>query len=418
MLALFGEKNVRLFPVKHGISEIVAPISVDYEDFFKNYSSNASSIILNSSYVDFSLNYMQKVLIFESLESLRCKRKILKENERAEIVKKKKFAIFSRGDFCIQNTVINDLKMFDKITRNTGVRDVFVIEQAICELCKSVVEINDDTWWLYVAEHKSGGIKITAGLGNGIAYSRLFFDVNETERKIKETLRFLAREGLDESVKIISFMNGIFIDDIEILTPTMPQPDIETALVDIIKNQKKNMVPVFSKDNDLRRFLSDKNTVISVFLSVCMAICCLFLWHCYDASAALKNAIQIEKNKLNIFVKDASRTLFTRIKEDNFDSIDQFIEVVSKMRDPLVLLEKVSKILNGRNIDELQIDSEGTFARFKIAVDASELSELMRISKDQKNGIRLKILTKENEDIFENFKGNEKYGVEVCVKMS
>lgn len=429
MLALLGEKNVRLFPDKAGITGIVAPFSVDYDDFFENYSNNISAVILDLSCVDFSLDYMKGALIFEALESLRCKHKILKENERADIVRKEKLRLFSRSDFCIQNTVMNNPRLFQRIIQNPKIRDVFVIDQAICELCKSaaseaVDKIRDDTWWLYVAEHKSGGIKITAGRGNGIAYSRLFFDANETERKIKETLRFLAREGLDESVKIISFMHDISLDglDLEVVNPVMPQSDIEITLVDIIKDKSKNLAPIFSKDNDCRRFLAEKNTLISGILAACIAACGLFLWNFYNASADLRNVIQIEKDKLNIFIKDASKTFFARVREDNFDSVKRFAEIASKMRNPLVLLQKVSKILKGRNIDEVQIDEEGSRARFKVVLDASELRELKELAKDPENGVELRLLSSEGDESGEDLQENppeehQKYGAEICVKM-
>lgn len=417
MLALLGERSTRLFPAKSGISRIVAPFSVDYESFFENYYRNVSSVILDRSCVDFSLDHMKGVLIFEVLESLRCKRKLLEANEKATIVKKEK--IFSRGNFSIQNVAINDLQLFQKIVKNTSIRDVFMIEQAICELCKSVAEINDKTWWLYVAEHKSGGIKITAGLGNGVVYSRSFFNVDETERKIKGTLKYLVREGIDENVKIISFIkNDISIDGVEILTPVIPQLDLEIALVDIILNRNKNVVPNFSKDNSFRRFLAEKDTVILSIFATSIAICCLFLWHCYDFSADLKNVIRIEKDKLNIFTKDASKTLFVRVKEDNFEGVKKFVDFFGKIRNPLILLGKISKILKGKDIEELQIEKEGVIVKIKMVLDASELRDLKNMAKDQNYGIELKLLTPENGEIIEDSRENQKYSVEICIKMN
>lgn len=276
MLALLGEKNVRLFPVQ---SEFLTTFSVDHEDFFQNYSRNASTIILDLTCVDFSLDFTKGAFLFEVFESLRCRQKILAPNEKARIVKQQKFPLFSRSDFYIQNISINDLSLFQKIAKSKKIIDVFLIEQAICELCKSVTNIDDKTWWLYIAEHKSGGIKITAGRGNGIAYSRLFWKVEESEKKIRETIKFLIREGLDKNVKIISFINDIFIDDLEILFPSMSQSDLEIALVDIILNPKsaeRKIDPIFSKNNNFRRFLAAKNSIILSILCILILTCGIF----------------------------------------------------------------------------------------------------------------------------------------------
>lgn len=451
MLALVGEQNVRLFPAR---SELASPHSVDSEDFFENYSRNTSAIILDLTCVDFYLDHVRDTFIFEALKSLKCKRKILAPNEKADIVKKEGFSLFSKSDFYIQNVSINDLRLFRRISKIPQIIDVFLIEQAICELCKSITKIDDKTWWLYVAKHKSGYAKITAGIGNGIAYSRSFFEIEQTDQKIQETIKFLTRDGLDKNLKIISFVDDISIPNFEIISPTIPPSDIEITLADIISNKTKNypaITPQFSKDNNFRRFLALKYSAISGILIILILTFCSFIWHYYNTSADLKNAIQIEKDKLNIFVKDSSKNISMRIQQDNFNSIKTFIEIAEKFQNPIDLMQKISRtILKEKRIDKLQIERENEeiVARFKTVLSSEDLKPLSAIADIPESRISLKVLdtstlnhptenssqiywdtedreyTKNNND-GNNTNDNEddlpkspKYEVEICVKMN
>ena len=96
MLALIGEKNVKLFPSE---SEIVPSICISYDEFFETYHKNTNQIILDRSCVDFSLDYLKNSNIYNALKSLQCKKKILAENEIAHLINKEKFSLLSKDNF-------------------------------------------------------------------------------------------------------------------------------------------------------------------------------------------------------------------------------------------------------------------------------------------------------------------------------
>ena len=85
MRALLGEKNVKLFPSELGITP---PICVNYDEFFETYHKNTLQIILDRSCVDFSLDHLRNSNIYNALESLQCKKKILTDNEIAYLINK------------------------------------------------------------------------------------------------------------------------------------------------------------------------------------------------------------------------------------------------------------------------------------------------------------------------------------------
>ena len=120
--------------------------------------------------------------------------------------------------------------------------------------------------------HNYDDLKIVAGIGNGIVYSRLFSDLNETERKVIETIRFLTREGLKDDIKIVSFVDDLYIENVNIINPLLTKSDIETTLVELIANDKK-IKPQFSKDNYIKKFFCDYHNEILTFLAVCSFIC-------------------------------------------------------------------------------------------------------------------------------------------------
>ena len=403
MLALIGEKNVKLFPSE---SEIVPSIFVSYDEFFETYHKNTNQIILDRSCVDFSLDYLKNSNIYNALKSLQCKKKILAENEIAHLINKEKFSLLSKDNFYIQTCVINDKSLFQKIIK----KEIFLIEHAIYKLCKSVIEINDTTWWLYVAEHKSSGVKIVAGIGNGIVYSRLFSDLNETERKVIETIRFLTREGLKDDIKIISFVDDLYIENVNIINPFLTKSDIETTLVELIANDKK-IKPQFSKDNYIRKFFCDYHNEILTFLAVCSFICFILLCYLYDETARLKNSIEIEKDKLNIFVRDKSRTFSARINCKNIDEIRKFTEISQQMQNPICLIEKIAKILNKQKAEKISIEKD--IAKIICSVNEQQFYLLKKMKSIEIKRIDLR----ENE--YEDLDDSEetKYGVEICIKI-
>lgn len=403
MLALLGEKNVKLFPSESGIT---SPICVNYNEFFETYHKNTTQIILDRSCVDFSLDHLKNSNIYNALESLQCKKKILTDNEIAYLINKEKFFLLSKDDFYVQTCVINDKSLFQEIIKNK----IFLIEHAICKLCKSVTEINDTTWWLYIAEHKSSGVKIVAGIGDGIVYSRLFSEPNEAERKVIETIRFLTREGLNKDIKIVSFLDDLYIDNLNIINPILTKRDIETTLVELIINDKK-IKPQFSKDNYIKKFICDYHHEILALLAICSFVSFVLLCYLHNETIYLKNSIEIEKGKLNIFVKDKSRTFSAKINCKNRDEIHRFTELSQQMKSPIHLIEKIFKILNQQKAEKISI--EENIAKIRCLVNDQQFNLLKKIENTDIK--RIDIRENEYEDLDDS--DEKKYGVEICIKM-
>lgn len=409
MLALIGEKKVRLFYSAPGG---IAPIVVKHDEFFKDYSKNVSKVVLDVSCADFSLDKLKNSSFYDALSSLQCKRKILGENERAFLVSKKHIPLFSKGDFYIQTNAINDIRLYEKIS--TCVDEIFLMEHAICELCKSVINIYDNTWWLYVAEHRSSGMRIVAGLGSGIVYSRSFDEQSETERKIIETIKFLTREGLEKDIKIISFVGDLQLENLNIINPKFGSTDIEVDLVKIIES--KRIARQFSNDNYVRRFLNEHNDRIFYFLIYCFCICVFVLGYLHEEATSLKSYINASESQLYALAKDDSKTLSIKVKQDNLDYAKEFVDVQSQINDPIQNIKIISDFLRKYNVTAEKVFLENDI-KIRCTLSLDKLNELKKFSSDL-----IKIEINELEKINAEYEelddfSDKNCGVEICVKV-
>lgn len=404
MRALLGEENVKLFPARFAL-----PISISYKEFFHNYRKNVSQIILDkSSCVDFSLDNLKNIYAYDAFKSLFCKRKSLEPNEAAYLIKKKKFPLLSKSNFYVQTSIISDVSLFQKVIKASD--GVFLIEHVICKLCKSVTDISEETWWLYIAEHKSSGIKIVAGVGDGIAYSRSFCDSSEIEKKVVETIRFLAREGLNKNVKIISFINNLCIERLNIVNPSHMKNDIENVLIDIIASDK-NIRPQFSSNNCIRRFFHEYNYKICASLIASSLICLASICYLRDKSVILKNDIEIGKKRMSVFVKDKSKNFSAKINCESINAIRSFIDASLQMKNPIRVIEKAFNALNELNIKARQVLIGKYDIKIQCAINDEQLNRLKKTSVNMKK-------ISEGESEYERLDESidRKYDVEICIK--
>ena len=412
MLALIGENKVRLF---YGEEKGNTSVSLTYDEFFRNHSKNISKIVLDRSCIDFSLDKIKSSSFYDAFSSLQCKRKISCENERIFLVNKKHISLFSKNDFFIQTNTINDLQLYKNI--NAIVDEIFLMEYAICELCKTVTVIGDNTWWLYVAEHKSSGIKIVAGLGNGIVYSRLFNERSETERKIIETIKFLTREGLNEDIKIISFCDDLQVENLSIINPGFSSKDIEIDLVQLIES--KRITQKFSKDNYIRRFFNENSNYIFSFLVLCFCICIFSFGYLCDEHASLKSFIRINENQLRLSTKDNSKTLSVEINPDNLDYVKSFVDVQSQINNPVQSIKIISDFLKKYSItaEKVFLENDKNDIKIRCTLSFDQLNKLKKFSSDfMKIEINeLEKINAEYEELDDSFDKN--YGVEICVSL-
>ena len=137
MYTLFGKNTVRNFAIK-------------------KHHKMSCKIIVDRSDIDFSLEHLKNCNFIDAYKILRCKKRVSKSNENIFLIRDNNFTLIKKKDFYIQKNTINNYDFYKKTSSSDG---VFLMENIIAEFCGSITKIDKNTQWLYVAEHKSSGIK-------------------------------------------------------------------------------------------------------------------------------------------------------------------------------------------------------------------------------------------------------------------
>ncbi|MBR1733859.1 MAG: hypothetical protein IJ730_00160 [Alphaproteobacteria bacterium] len=414
MLALFGEKNVKIFHNNSDHNDDF--IIVSHNEFLKSYVKKISAIIVDRSCVDFHLDKIKNTNLYDACRSVQCKKKIANKNEHVNLVFRKYTELFSKEDFCIQTCSITDIDFFNVIT--SAADNIFMIEDIVYEFCKSVTDIGSITWWIYVAEHQSDEIKIIGGFGSGIVYSRLFYKTCDIEKKVLETIKFLTREGLDKNVKIISFVNDFNIEGLNIIKPqkSFDNIDIESKLIKLFMNNDFN--PKFSKDSYIRRYLNENKKEIFLLLMISLCFCIVIFMYLCNREYETKNFITECEKHMDVLVNDTSQTLSVKLNKNNLVNIKKFINIQLQVKDPIEQIKIISDFLKKNNIkaEKVFIDN---YKNIKIGCTLSsyQLNKLKKISTNRMDVTVNKVekIESEYEDLNES--PNKCYGVEICVNM-
>lgn len=411
MLALIGEKNVRIFPTA---TQRIVPFTVTHADFFENFYKNTNSIIVDGSFCEFHLDRLRNINIYEAIECLQCRKKNIDNSESVYIVQEDNslLNVIRSHNFSIQAISFKEQKFFQQISS----RNIYIIENAVCELCKTVTNI--DNWWLYVGQHQSSGLKIVGGFGNGIVYTRCFDDQNEIERKVIETLKFMVREGADEKIKIISFVDDLYIDDLNIYTPQINKKDIEYELIKIIISDR--ISPNFFNNNFMRRFLKKIEQRIIIFLIFIICVLLPFLGHLYDCSVELENDIEAIEEDRYMLLKDKSGGFSAKISKTNMNFIEELAEIFKKIKSPIKTLKKTSDFLIFHKITAEKITFEPSIneIRIKCFISKEKIDEIAKIKTNDAE-VTTNVMSKSENEYEELNDDNyqKKYGAEVCIKM-
>jgi hypothetical protein len=415
MYAFFGEKSVRLFDSEEHM--------ITYKDFYDNYQkTNYFKIILDRINVDFSLDHLKNSNIFDAYGSLQCYQKIMTSSERAFIVPKDNLLLFKKDDFYIQKNIINDLELFQKIRQHN---EIFLIEYAIAALCKEILRIDEKTWWLYVAEHRSSGLKIVAGIGNGIAYSRIipFNLLNNVSFKVIETIKFLTRNGLKNEIKIISFIDNLFIDNLDIVNMTVEEiasklnlknkTDMEIVLIKYLSINKK-IKAIFLKDNRFRLFIKEHINKIYALLCVCFFSIIFTLYNLQNKITREKEELNTLKKAPNVISCDLSGTVKVEINDKNIVYIQQIIDILKENKNPLNIIKAFAKILNDIKTEAIILEKCNCI-KIKCILNKKLLQKLQKLSNIVTEITKTNNSETEYEDINDSIDKN--FGAEICIKM-
>ncbi|GHT97895.1 hypothetical protein FACS1894126_2770 [Alphaproteobacteria bacterium] len=434
MYVLLMEKNVRIFDENWNDNVVT------FEDFFANPDeANKHKIIIDRADVDFSLETLHNCNILDAYNALKCMRKIAKPSESIYLLPHNNFNIFKKYEFHVQTSVtlapfsaLRASSLYASAFFNTetdsarvnvsSFKLVTLVENIIAAFCKSIAEINEKTWWIYVAHHRSSGIKIVAGIGDGILLSRMLPNTlpEDVANAAAETIKYLKRFGLKNEIKIITTYENIRIENQEvILIKDNEYEDIELTLLKFLSTNK-NIRSIRNCKNHFRTTLQEKHREISFILSACIFCEVLCLLCCSVKVAQEEQNVISIKMATEKSVKDASGNFQFKVNDKNYQFIERLIEILKSAKSPLDVFQEVSSIIKKNKIDIEQIIIEkNKQIKLRTTLTTSLMNKLLRLSNDHMSITveKTENTNSEYELIDANDPSNKKFGAIICIKM-
>jgi hypothetical protein len=423
MYILFGKKNVRIFDFEKQTN-----VAISYEEFHENYPEiNCTKIIIDRTDIDFVLEHLKNCSIIDAYKILRCRTEMLKPHESIFLMRNDNFNLFKKNNFYIQKNSIDNPDFYKKIDLNNG---VFLFENVISEFCKSVSKIDENTWWLYVEEHQSSGIKFVAGVGNGIVFSRIIEqskNLEEVESHILKTLQYIKRFGFNDEIKIISAIDNFgfknqFVEIIDLKKSFLEKndkniEDIEYVLVDFL-SKNKNVKTAFITENFFRCFLKNHLNKIFVFLFLCFFILGFWFLSVQKQIYDLKQFISQNEKTLRSTIKDSSKAFEAKIDVDNFEYIQYVTKFLKESKNPIDIFKKLSVIFKEHKIQIETLSMEKcNDIKLKCKLNKKLSEQLQKLSDDI---MEISVAKSENQKTdYEIIDDNEdkNFGAEICIKL-
>ena len=162
------------------------------EEFLENFSithcdksENFQIIVDYPEAFEFSIDRLRKSTIFDVLDHLRCQRKILSKNEDAFLVQYESFLLnfWKEKEYKIQKVTVTHNELL-KIAENFD--GIIPLEFLILDFCKKIENLEENTWWLYIAIHNENEIRIVAGQGCCLLLSRSIDFLCDSKQIIRE----------------------------------------------------------------------------------------------------------------------------------------------------------------------------------------------------------------------------------------
>lgn len=419
MYAILGEKSVRI------IDKNRKDDTISLCKFFENRSENYK-IIIDRSNVNFSLEKITDCRIFDIYSVLRCKKRVKQTSEHSFIVSKNKYSLLKKSDFYIQTNAVNDIEILKRIGNQNN---IFLIEHIIAEFCRNIVSINDNTWWLYVAEHISSGIKIVVGFGAGIIVSRILpLGTTNISKHVLQTIQYVRRQGFESNMKIISLITDMQISDFNIIVLNIKevaeqlkmknQEDTELFLMDFA-SIRPQIPRLFCSDNPFYIFVAKYIKEIDIFLSLCISVCILIFCILEYKISDINELIKSVKTFPIITVEDSSKTFKAQLNEENFIYIQEIINLLKDIQNPLVIFSKISELLYevGISPNVIHMKTPKTI-NIPCVLNERQMKNLLKLSNDTMKitVIKTNPLKEEYEKIEE--RPSRSFGVEICIKIN
>lgn len=424
MYILFGKKNVRIFDFEKQTN-----VAISYKEFHENYFEvNYNKIIIDRTDIDFVLEHLKNCSVIDAYKILRCRTGVLLPHESIFLIRNDNFNLLKRNNFYIQKNTIDNPDFYKKINLSNG---VFLFENVISEFCKRVSKIDENTWWLYIGEHQSSGIKFVAGVGNGIVFSRIIEQSKNFQEEIEfhtfKTLQYIKRFGFKDEIKIFSAIDNFviknqFIEIIDLKRSFLEKnvknvDDTEYVLVDFF-SRNKNVKTAFITENFFRYFLKNHLNKIFVFLFLCFFILGFWFLNIQKQIYDLKYFINQNEKTLLSTIKDSSKTFEAKIDVDNFEYIQYVIKFLKESKNPIEIFKKLSVIFQGKKIqiETLSMEKRNDI-KLKCKLNKKLSEKLQKLSNDT---MELNVTKSENQKTdYEIIDDNEdkNFGAEICIKL-
>ncbi|MDR3155970.1 MAG: hypothetical protein LBT90_02615 [Holosporaceae bacterium] len=358
MYIIFGEKNVRVFD-KNECNEIF-----EIEFFLThrlNFDLKEYKIIIDSNIIDFQLEKLSNCNWIDALKVLRCQKKLLLPQEWIFLIPPSKQIFWKKSNRYIQKNILQS----PNFLRDHGLDDengCFLMEYIIGYLCHGLIGIGDESWWLYVADHCSSGIKIVAGIGNGIIFSRILSSsvIGYIEEEILRTIRFLKRFGFTSDMKILTTLDNVFLDSHDFtLIKTTPEKiaekfslkschdDMEQLMMEFLTHNFRKIRTVFGTETYVDKFL--KHNIAKIYSMVAVALVLMVSWFVHLQSKISEETKTIHGlSKKFVIADDLSESLKLKIDSTSDATIAQLIDFSKKQINILEALRQISIFL-GKN---------------------------------------------------------------------
>ncbi|MDR2067495.1 MAG: hypothetical protein LBP41_00710 [Holosporaceae bacterium] len=400
MYALCGENGVKIFDGK----EQAAFFS--HDNFLLRHENYR--IVLDLRNIDFSLEELPNCSLLEAYRILRCKKKAMSNNETAFLVHSNRWNFLKKSTFYIQKNSLEHCEFFHRLFHEDG---IFLMENVVAEFCESVAKIEAETWWLYAAEHEHGNLRIIAGMGRGIVFSRFLSNNSDICEEIFKTIIFLKRFGLEETIKIITALQGIETLSLQNVSFEIFKLEEhgESKLMYFLSNRKK-IKKIFLRKNWLMQYFDMKQFYYLAFLAMCILCFAILTIHKEIANEEQKI---MELNKAAIV---DTQNFHLKINVNNFCFVKRFIDILKNSHNPLNELEKISRLCHENHIPIEQLYVENCyFAQIKTLLSKKELEKLQ---KSHLKGFEISLEKLETgDDEYEELGAHKKFGVLLCIKI-
>ncbi|MDR2268182.1 MAG: hypothetical protein LBD81_01870 [Holosporaceae bacterium] len=410
MYAFFGEKNLRLFDEKW--NDDIRHLDSILDDL------DQRRVILDRSDVDFSLETINHCNFWDAQDALQCEKKVSGDFDDVFLLSKPSFNIFQKANFYMQkSTISGDL---GKKLISTG--EIFLVEFLIAEFCKTVQQIDEETWWMYVANHRCSGLRIVVGRGSGIVLSRIIFGVSldSVPDSVARTIKYLGRFGIQAPIKIISaFGNVSAVVGLSVVSLIENSEDMEKTLLKFLST-RNGIYPWGKRENSLRKILRLNYRKICVLLASCIGLETMWLVNLEMKCIDMQHSIKVmEEFSENTVAHDSSH-IKLRINNNNFRQMEQLFYLLKAAKNPLWALRETAMLVekSAIKVDRLIMEKCSSI-KMNTVITKSLENKLLRLYNDVTSIHIEKISTRnsEYEKIDVNDSANKKYGAMVCIKM-